>query len=167
MPYQGSSLPLPTFKVIPLSPTTVLNFLGKLLISSINPACGLSLTSDLEALGSPNLRFSEIDVNKNASWGTIEIFFLSSSNLIFFISILSKNNWPSGISMVLPRDFANVVLPQPTGPTIAISSPGLILKLRLFNELNFDPGYFIVKSFASKILLLFLLKNLYLHYLQY
>ena len=41
--------------------------------------------------------------------------------------------------MVLPRDFARVVLPQPTGPTIAISSPGLILKFRLFNELNFDP----------------------------
>jgi len=30
----------------------------------------------------------------------------------------------SGISIVLPRDFASVVLPQPTGPTIAMSSPG-------------------------------------------
>ena len=66
----------------------------------------------------------------------------------------------SGISIVRPRDFASVVLPQPTGPTIAISSPGYILKLRLFNELNFDPGYFIVKFFAYKNPLTFLFKNL-------
>ena len=69
--------------------------------------------------------FSEIvEVNKNASWGTIEIFFLRSLNFKDFISFSSKNNWLSGISIVRPRDFASVVLPQPTGPTIAISSPG-------------------------------------------
>ena len=76
-------------------------------------------------MGSPKLRFSEIvEVNKNASWGTIEMFFLTSLNFKVFTSISSKNNWLSGISIVLPRDFASVVLPQPTGPTIAISSPG-------------------------------------------
>jgi len=35
----------------------------------------------------------------------------------------------SGISIVRPRDLASVVFPQPTGPTIAISSPGKILKI--------------------------------------
>ena len=40
-----------------------------------------------------------------------------------FISLLSKNNCPSGMSIVLPNDFARVVFPQPTGPTIATSSP--------------------------------------------
>ena len=34
------------------------------------------------------------------------------------------------------------------------------MKLRLFNELNFDPGYFIVKFFASKNPLTFLFKYL-------
>ena len=51
-------------------------------------------------------------------------YFLRSPNLIFLTSISSKNSWPSGISIVLPRHFAKVVLPHPTGPTIAISSPG-------------------------------------------
>ena len=71
---------------MPLSPTIVLNFSGKLLISSINPAfLALSLTNPLDALGSPKRRFSEIvEVNKNASCGTIAIFFLRSPNLIFF-----------------------------------------------------------------------------------
>ena len=79
----------------------------------------------MEALGAPKLKFSEIvEVNKKASWGTIAIFFLRSNNLIVFTSISSKNNWPSGISIVLPRDLANVVFPHPTGPTIAINSPG-------------------------------------------
>ena len=116
----------PPLNVIPLSPTMVLNLCGKLLISSINPAfVALSLTKYLEALGSPKLRFSEIvEVNKNASWGTIEIFYLRSLNFNVFTSISSKNNWLSGISIVRPKDFASVVLPQPTGPTIAISSPG-------------------------------------------
>ena len=49
--------------------------------------------------------------------------FLKFLNLIFFISILSKNNCPFGISMVLPNDFVKVVFPHPTGPTIATSSP--------------------------------------------
>ena len=35
------------------------------------------------------------EVNKKASWGTIEIFFLKSLSLIVFISISSKNNCPS------------------------------------------------------------------------
>ena len=48
------------------------------------------------------------------------------------MSISSKNNCPSGISIVLPSDFAKVVLPHPTGPTIAINSPGKILKLNSF-----------------------------------
>ena len=65
----------------------------------------------------------------------------------------------SGISIVLPKDFASVVFPQPTGPTIAISSPGLILKLTPFNELNFEPGYFIVKFFASKCPFILFVKN--------
>ena len=34
------------------------------------------------------------------------------------------------------------------------------MKFRLFNELNFDPGYLIVKFFASKKPLTFLFKNL-------
>ena len=75
--------------------------------------------------------------------------FLKSLNLIFLISILSKNNCPSGISIVLPNDLANVVFPHPTGPTIAISSPGLILKFNLFKELNFAPLYFIFSFFDS------------------
>ena len=61
--------------------------------------------------------------------------------------------------MVLPSDFANVVFPQPTGPTIAISSPGDILKLRRFSELNFEPGYLMVNSLASKKPFIFFLKN--------
>ena len=120
----------------------------------------------MDALGSPKRRFSEIvEVNKNASWGTIAIFFLRSANLIDLISIPSKNNWLSGISIVLPRDFANVVLPHPTGPTIAISSPGEILKLMPFNALNFDPGYLIVSLFASNDPFVFLLRILYPLYL--
>ena len=71
------------------------------------------------------------------------IFFLRSLNLIAFTSIPSRNKRPSGISIVLPRHFANVVLPHPTGPTIAISSPGKILKLIPFRELNFETEYFI------------------------
>ena len=116
----------PPLNVIPLSPTIVLNLCGKLLISSINPAfVALSLTKYLDAFGSPKLRFSEIvEVNKNASCGTIVIFFLRSLNFKDFTSISSKNNWLSGISIVRPRDFASVVFPQPTGPTIAMSSPG-------------------------------------------
>ena len=66
--------------------------------------------------------------------------FLKSLNLIFLISTSSKNNCPSDISIVLPNDLAKVVFPQPTGPTIAISSPGLILKFNLFKELNFAPS---------------------------
>ena len=62
--------------------------------------------------------------------------------------------------MVLPRDFASVVLPQPTGPTIATSSPGVILKCRSFNELNLVPGYFIVNPFASIFPLTFFFKSL-------
>ena len=119
------------------------------------------MTNFLEAWGSPKRRFSEIvEVNKKASCGTIAIFFLRSSNLIVFTSISSRNNCPSGISIVLPSDFVNVVFPQPTGPTIAISSPGKILKLRPFNELNFNPGYLMVKSLASKNPFNFFLKNL-------
>ena len=41
---------------------------------------------------------------------------------------------------------------------MAISSPGSILKFRVFSELNFDPGYFIVKFFASNDPLTFLFK---------
>ena len=94
-------------------------------MSSIKPAfSALFLTIFLDAFGSPNFKFSEIvDVNKNASWGTIATCFLKSFNLIFLRSILSKNNCPSGISIVLPNDFAKVVFPHPTGPTIATSSP--------------------------------------------
>ena len=78
-----------------------------------------------EASGLPKRKLSEIvEVNKNASCGTIATFFLRSTNFIFFTSIPSRYIWLSGISMVLPRDFANVVFPQPTGPTMAISSPG-------------------------------------------
>ena len=85
----------------------------------------LSFTNFLEALGSPNRRFSEIvEVNKKASCGTIAIFFLRSSNLIVFTSISSRNNCPSGISIVLPRDFANVVFPQPTGQLLQLVLQG-------------------------------------------
>ena len=80
-------------------------------------------------------------------------------NLIFLISILSKNNFPSGISIVLPNDFANVVLPHPTGPTIATSSPLLILKFNPSNELNFEPLYLIFRSFASMKPFNFFLRN--------
>ena len=120
-------------------------------MSSINPAfTALSSTVLMEAFGSPNFKLSEIeDVNKNASCGTIAICFLKSLNLILLISILSKNNCPSGIWIVLPNDFAKVVFPQPTGPTIATSSPALILKFNPFNELNFEPSYRIFKPFAS------------------
>ena len=86
--------------------------------------------------------------------------FLKSLNLIFLISISSKNNCPSGISIVLPNDLAKVVFPQPTAPTIAISSPGLILKFNLFKELNFAPSYFIFKFFASIKPLTFFFMNL-------
>ena len=63
-------------------------------MSSISPAfVADTLTNSLEALGSPNRRFSEIvEVNKNASCGTIAIFFLRSPNLIVFKSFSSKNN---------------------------------------------------------------------------
>ena len=59
----------PPLNVIPLSPTIVLNLCGKLLISSINPAfVALSLIKNVDALGSPKHKFSEIvEVNKNAS----------------------------------------------------------------------------------------------------
>ena len=53
----------------------------------------LFLTDTLDAFGSPKRRFSVIvEVNKNASCGTIDTFFLRSSSLIFFTSISSKNN---------------------------------------------------------------------------
>ena len=42
---------------------------------------------------------------------------------------------------------------------MAISSPELILKLIPFKELNFDPLYFIVKSFASRNPFTFFVKN--------
>ena len=84
----------PPLNVIPLSPTIVLNLWGKLLISSINPdLMALSLINFCAAFGLPKRRFSEIvEVNKNASCGTTATFFLKSFNLIFFISISSKNN---------------------------------------------------------------------------
>ena len=53
--------------------------------------------------------------------------FLKSLNLIFLTSMLSKNNCPSGILIVLPNDLAKVVFPQPTGPTIAVSYTHLTL----------------------------------------
>ena len=119
------------------------------------------MTDTLDAFGSPKRRFSVIEeVNKNASCGTIAKFFLRSSSLIFLTSISSKNSCPSGISIVLPSAFASVVLPQPTGPTIAISSPGYILKLRRFSELNFEPGYLMVNPLASNKPIIFYLKNI-------
>ena len=120
----------PPLSVIPLSPTKVLYPFGKFIISSFKPAFLADVfTKSIDALGSPNLRFSEIvDVNKNASWGTIAIFFLKCLRSIFFESILSINNWSLGISIVLHKALANVVFPQPTGPTIATSSPGRILR---------------------------------------
>ena len=62
--------------------------------------------------------------------------------------------------MVLPNDLAKVVFPHPTGPTIAISSPGLILKFNPLSELNFAPSYLIFKFFASIKPLTFLLIDL-------
>ena len=51
------------------------------------------MTNTLEAFGSPKRRFSVIEeVNKNASCGTIAIFFLRSPNLIVLISILNNSN---------------------------------------------------------------------------
>ncbi len=70
---------------MPLSPTTVLYLFGKLLISSLRPAFLADISTEfIDALGSPNLRFSEIvDVNKNASCGTIARFFLKFLRSIF------------------------------------------------------------------------------------
>ena len=59
----------PPLNVIPLSPTIVLNPFGKLLTSSIKAALIAEFFTNLfDALGSPNLIFSEIvDVKRNAS----------------------------------------------------------------------------------------------------
>ena len=49
---------------------------------------------------------------------------ISSVSLLILLSLGTFQLESGFISIVRPRDFASVVFPQPTGPTIAISSPG-------------------------------------------